>query len=132
MRQCLYNACVNQQPPNVDLDHVLSPAPAIQLNDPVSEVRSETGWANTMTWICATIISFAFGQGFQEPAARMAKWNELSAAVESWVRNRPEVFDPIWYEQPILDGSNPFPDIWFTADWHGMSNIRDRQTSRKC
>lgn len=130
MRQCLYNACVNQQPPNVDLDHVLSPVPVARPNNPSSEVCSETGWANTMTWICATVISFAFGQGFQEPSARMRKWNELCAAVEGWMHDRPEVFDPIWYEQPIRGGSDPFPSVWFTADWHGMIKLQACHESR--
>ncbi|EON65868.1 hypothetical protein W97_05110 [Coniosporium apollinis CBS 100218] len=119
MRQCLYNACVNQQPPNVDLNIILSPIPAG--SDPIGDLRRETAWANTMTWICATIIQFCFGSGFQEPCGRMKKWEEFSDAVESWMRNRPGTFDPIWCSDPVVGSSNPFPEFWFTADWHVMA-----------
>lgn len=118
MRQCLYNACVNQQPPNVDLNLILSPV--LAGSDPISDLRSETAWANTMTWICATVLQFCSGSGFQEPCERMKKWKVLSDAVESWVKSRPCTFDPIWYGNPVVGSSNPFPEFWFTADWHGV------------
>ena len=118
MRQCLYNACINQQPPNVDINLILSPVPIG--GDPVSDLKTETAWANTMVWICATVVHFCFGPGFHEPSARMRKWRELTEAVESWVNNRPSTFDPIWYGDPVANNDNPFPELWFTADWHGM------------
>lgn len=122
MRQCLYNACVYQQPPNVDPNLVLLPPPSG--GDPISDLKSETAWANTMTWICATVVHFCFGSNYPEPLARMHKWRELYDAVESWRKNRPDTFDPIWYSDPVPGNSNPFPEIWFTADWHGMCTPR--------
>ena len=118
MRQCLYNACVNQQPPNVDLDLVLSPVPVS--SDPIGDLRSETAWANTMTWTCATVMQFCFASGFQEPSERMKNWQALSDAVKSWMKGRPHTFDPIYCRDPVVTGGgNPFPEFWFTADWHG-------------
>ncbi len=119
MRQCLYNACVNQQPPNVDLNLVLSPVP-VSRSDSISDLRSETAWANTMTWICATVIQFCFASGFQEPSERMTKWQALSDAVKSWMKGRPHTFDPIYCKDFVIGGGNPFPEFWFTADWHGV------------
>jgi hypothetical protein len=120
MRQCLYNACVHQQAPNVDLENlVLLPPP--DGNDPLSDVRSETAWANTMTWICATVVHFCFGSSYPEPSTRVHRWQQLSEAVESWLNTRPDTFNPIWYSEAVPGSGNPFPEIWFTADWHSMS-----------
>jgi hypothetical protein len=119
MRQCLYNACVHQQAPNVDLNMVLIPPPGG--GDPLSDLRSETAWANTMTWICATVVHFCFGSSYPEPSTRIRRWQELSEAVENWLITRPDTFDPIWYSEAVQGSGNPFPEIWFTADWHSMS-----------
>lgn len=118
MRQCLYNACVHQQAPTVDLNLVLIPPPAG--GDPLSDLRSETAWANTMTWICATVVHFCFGSSYPEPSSRKRRWQELSEAVENWLITRPDTFDPIWYSEAVKESGNPFPEIWFTADWHSM------------
>jgi hypothetical protein len=114
MRQCLYNACINQQAPNVDFSLTLLPIPGPGSAD---ALRSETAWANTMTWICATIVQFCFGSHTQEPSNRMLKWQELSNAVEDWARSRPRSFDPIWQSDGPCDGSS-FPEYYFAADWH--------------
>ncbi|KAJ5175184.1 uncharacterized protein N7482_001061 [Penicillium canariense] len=119
MRQCLYNACVHQQAPNVDLNLILIPPPSG--SDPLGNPNSETAWANTMTWICATVIHFCFGSHYSEPFTRMRRWQELSEAVENWLSTRPCTFDPIWYSEAVPDSGNPFPEIWFTADWHIMA-----------
>ncbi|KAF7154884.1 hypothetical protein CNMCM5623_003142 [Aspergillus felis] len=120
MRQCLYNACIHQQAPNVDLVHlVLMPPPG--RDDPLSDLRSETAWANTMTWICATVVHFCFGSSYPEPSTRIHRWQQLSEAVESWLSTRPDTFNPIWYSEAVQGSGNPFPEIWFTADWHIMA-----------
>jgi hypothetical protein len=119
VRQCLYNACVDQQPPNLDFDLVMiPPLPAAGL---VVDVRTETAWANTITWICANVVRFSFGAVYLYPEAsiRAQKWLELSESVEVWQQTKPKTFDPIWYGDPDPSGANPFPEIWFTSDWHG-------------
>lgn len=123
MRQCLYNACIHQQPPNVDFSLNLLPIlPAA--SDPIGDLRSETSWANFMTWICSMIVQFCFGgsgSGSVEPSARRERWRELKDKVDSWARERPRSFDPIWESEGTRsEGENPFPNILFTADWHGM------------
>ncbi|KAJ9150522.1 putative C6 transcription factor [Coniochaeta hoffmannii] len=114
MRQCLYNACINQQAPNVDFSLTLSPIPTPGNAD---SLRFETAWANTMTWICATIVQFCFGSHAQEPSNRMAKWQELSNTLEDWARSRPSSFNPIWQSNETCH-ENPFPEYYFAADWH--------------
>jgi hypothetical protein len=98
----------------VDFSLTLLPIPSPGHAD---ALRSETAWANTMTWICATIVQFCFGSHTQEPSTRMLKWQELSNALEDWARSRPPSFDPIWQSNGSCDGS-PFPEYYFAADWH--------------
>ncbi|SCO36988.1 related to C6 transcription factor [Fusarium fujikuroi] len=121
VRQSFYNACINQQPPNLNFDLVLMlPTPAV--HQQVVDVKSETAWANTMTWICATVMHFCFSGSalYSESSTRMQRWHELSEAVENWNKTKPSTFDPIWSGEPEL-GADPFPEIWFTADWHVMA-----------
>ncbi|KAF4968886.1 hypothetical protein FSARC_3785 [Fusarium sarcochroum] len=121
VRQCLYNACVNQQAPNLDFELVLIPPPLVVEGQAV-DVKSETAWANTMTWICATVVHFCFRGSalYSESSTRMQKWYELSEAVDNWNNTKPSTFDPIWSGESN-PGANPFPEIWLTADWHVMA-----------
>jgi hypothetical protein len=48
----------------------------------------------------------------------MRRWQELWDLVQTWMQDRPEGFNPI-FEGPA-DEPGSFPDIWFTADWHGQ------------
>jgi hypothetical protein len=59
-----------------------------------------------------------------EPVDKMRRWDELSKMLETWHETKPSTFDPIWCQEPGISGDGsgpPFPEIWFTADWHGMS-----------
>ncbi|CAG7565380.1 unnamed protein product [Fusarium equiseti] len=121
VRQCLYNACINQQPPNLDFELVLIPPPHVVSGQAV-DIKSETAWANTMTWICATVVDFCFRGSvvYLESSTRIQRWYELSEAVENWNKTKPSTFDPIWSGEQNRE-AGPFPEIWFTADWHVMS-----------
>ncbi|KAG8670814.1 hypothetical protein FPOAC2_04117 [Fusarium poae] len=121
VRQCLYNACIHQQPPNLDFELVLIPPPHVVSGQAV-DIKSETAWANTMTWICATVVDFCFRGSalYSEPLTRLQRWSELSEAVENWNKTKPSTFDPIWYGEQNRE-AGPFPEIWFTADWHVMA-----------
>ena len=130
MRQCLYNACINQQPPNVDFSLTLLPIPETNRDDFLGYLRAETAWANTMTWICATVVQFSFTatntiSAVQDPSSRLQKWEELQAAVDEWARSRPSTFDPIWESDENWSTCDkiPFPEYYFTADWHGMRTL---------
>ncbi|KAF5575054.1 transcriptional regulatory moc3 [Fusarium subglutinans] len=119
VRQSFYNACINQQPPNLNFDLVLIPPPSV-IHQQAVDAKAETAWANTMAWICATVMQFCFGGSvlYPESSTRMQRWYELSEAVENWNKTKPGTFDPIWSGETGL-GADPFPEIWFTADWHG-------------
>lgn len=119
VRQVLYNACVNQQPPNLDFGLIVLPPPSTS----VINVKTETAWANTMTWICALVVRFCFGDTHSLPAteAREQRWLEMSEMVHNWQKSKPSTFDPIWCSEPEPQGDNPFPEILFTSDWHGKT-----------
>jgi hypothetical protein len=123
VKQCLYNACVNQQPPNVDRSLTLLPPPVIVESDTLSQLRAETAWANTMVWMCSTVLHFCFGTGTTDPIARLGEWKKLTEALENWKTNRPATFDPVWHGEADTGSSNPFPQYFFTADWHGKSSL---------
>ena len=116
VRQCLYNACVFQMPPNVDTKLSLKPIPLC--DDYLSELRSETGWANTITYICAKVVHFSFTAEPYDPRQRFERWQTLAYDVEQWSNNRPTSFDPL--PCTASGGDDIFPGIWFAADWHGM------------
>jgi hypothetical protein len=132
MRQCLYNACIHQQPPDVDFSLETLPITPSSL-DPVGDLKSETSWANLMTWICSLVVQFCFGGASgngTEQGRRMERWNELKERLDTWARQRPRSFDPIWEsDEPVSESKeNPFPDIMFVADWHGkISTLFSRQ-----
>ncbi|KAH6637472.1 hypothetical protein C7974DRAFT_141897 [Boeremia exigua] len=120
VRQCLYTATTNQQPLDVDFSLQLHPTPgSMQDSHPLARLRLETAWANQMTWNTALIVNFCFETNpSRDRNSRLARWRELWDLVQSWGRDRPEGFSPIW-QGPAEDSC--FSHIWFTADWHAVA-----------
>ncbi|CAN9094675.1 unnamed protein product [Alternaria alternata] len=122
VRQCLYNATINQQPPDIDFSLRLHPTPS-SLRDahPLARLRLETAWANQMTWNLACVVNFCFDgkEPQNEKTYKMRRWKELSDLVQTWMRDRPDGFNAI-FEGPAGDQGS-FPEILFTADWHTVS-----------
>ncbi len=120
VRQCLYNATINQEPLDIDFSLQLHPPPdSLEDSHPLAWLRSETAWSNQVLWHTAFVANFCFrGAGTQsESASRIRQWQELWETIQTWHKSRPRSFDQIG-SGPSSDGS-VFPDIWFTADWHG-------------
>lgn len=90
----------------------------MQDSHPLARLRLETAWANQMTWNTALVVNFCFAT---EPAgdrqSRLTDWQKLWDLVQAWARDRPKGFDPVWHGPPTEESS--FPEIYFTADWHG-------------
>ncbi|RYN36316.1 hypothetical protein AA0115_g1445 [Alternaria tenuissima] len=122
VRQCLYNATINQQPPDIDFSLRLHPTPG-SLRDahPLARLRLETAWANQMTWNIACVVNFCFDgkEPQNEKTYKMRRWKELWDLVQTWMRDRPHGFNAI-FEGPAGDQGS-FPEILFTADWHTVS-----------
>lgn len=121
VRQCLYTATINQQPPDVDLSLQLHPTPnSMHDSHPLARLRLETAWANQMTWNTALIVNFCFETDLSgERRNRLIRWQELWDLVQAWKRDRPAGFDSIWDGPAGADDESCFPQMWFTADWHG-------------
>ncbi|XPS68243.1 hypothetical protein M3J09_000535 [Ascochyta lentis] len=123
VRQCLYTATINQQPPDIDFSLQLHPTPgSMQDSHPLARLRLETAWANQMTWNTALIVNFCFeADPSMERNGRLGRWQELWDLVQKWAQERPEGFDAIWHGQASEDEHSCFPQIWFTADWHAVA-----------
>ncbi|RAR07228.1 c6 zinc finger-like protein [Stemphylium lycopersici] len=122
VRQCLYNATINQQPPDIDFSLQLHPTPgSMQDAHPLARLRLETAWSNQMTWNLARVVNFCFdgNESHGERSYKMRRWQELWDLVQTWAQDRPAGFNAI-FEGPA-DDHGTFPDIWFTADWHAVS-----------
>lgn len=120
VRQCLYNATINQQPPDIDLSLRLHPPPSsMHDSHPLAHLRMETAWANQMTWYTACVVNFCFegSEATINQASKSNSWEVLWQSIETWAKERPSPFNPIY--EGKTDPSAVFADIWFTADWHG-------------
>jgi hypothetical protein len=129
VRQCLYMSTINHQPPNIDFSLQLHPSPdSMHDTHPLARLRLETAWANQMTWNLAHVVNYCFDGSDQHgaPAQKSLRWQELSAQVEKWSTERPAAFDPIW--QGEAGDKGPFPEIWFTSDWHSKSHVFTRKS----
>ncbi|UPX19590.1 uncharacterized protein EKO05_0009849 [Ascochyta rabiei] len=123
VRQCLYTATINQQPPDIDFSLQLHPTPgSMQDSHPLARLRLETAWANQMTWNTALIVNFCFeADPSMERNSRIDRWHELWDLVQKWAQDRPGGFDTIWHGPAGEDGNSCFPQMWFTADWHAVA-----------
>lgn len=121
VRQCLYTATINQRPPDLDFSLQLHPTPgSMQDSHPLARLRLETAWANQMTWNTALIANFCFENDLQEERKnRITRWQELWDLIQAWKRDRPAGFDSIWNGPAAEADKSCFPQMWFTADWHG-------------
>ncbi|CAG5188981.1 uncharacterized protein ALTATR162_LOCUS12076 [Alternaria atra] len=122
VRQCLYNATINQQPPDIDFSLQLHPTPG-EMRDahPLARLRLETAWANQMTWNLACVVNFCFDgrEPQNEKAHKMRRWQELWDLVQTWMHERPDTFNAVF--EGLASGQGSFPRILFTADWHTVS-----------
>ena len=118
VRQCLYTATVNQQPANLDPTFELLPIAPPQDNESASAVlQRETGWSNTMVWLCASVVHYSFDGIRASTAARMQTWQELWDGIQWWKNEKPSTFNPTHTSPP--SDTSIFPEIWFASDWHG-------------
>ena len=121
VRQCLYTATINQQPPDIDFSLQLHPTPgSMQDSHSLARLRLETAWANQMTWNTALVVNFCFETDpSRKRNNRLARWQELWDLVQAWKKDRPAGFDSIWDGPATGADESCFPQMWFTADWHG-------------
>jgi hypothetical protein len=129
VRQCLYNATINQQPPDIDFSLQLHPTPgSMRDSHPLARLRLETGWSNQMMWNTACVVNFCYDgpEPHNGKVNKTQRWEELWSLVHQWMKDRPVGFNPIFEGQ--VNTESAIPEVWFTADWHGK-NLHEPCTS---
>ncbi|KAJ4985008.1 arca-like protein [Stagonosporopsis vannaccii] len=124
VRQSLYNATISQE--SLDIDFGLKMQPTVDsFGDvfPLSWLRSETAWANSILWTTACVADFCFSGAKSEGNGvnRTTQWQELWERCQTWLKKRPKEFNAIGWG-PAEEGQ-AFSEIWFTADWHVISYV---------
>ena len=125
VRQCLYNATINQQQPDIDFSLEVHPTPeSMRDSHPLARLRLETAWSNQMTWNLACVVNFCFdgNEPQNERSHKTRRWQELWTKCQTWMKERPDGFNAIY--EGFAGDENSFPEIWFTADWHGKSSYK--------
>lgn len=122
VRQCLYNATINQQSLDVDISLKVHPPPMMisTSEHPLVRLKIETAWTNQMVWNTARVVNFCYeaAHPLSDRQRRSQKWQELWDIVQSWMKERPDGFNAIY--EGASHSTTAFQQIWFTADWHGM------------
>ena len=126
VRQAMYNSCVYQQPPDVDIDTDVAHLPVSDITIAFTqELQLETAWTNSLVWLTTKIMHLCFRLGNQELHDRLSQWKSLSDALDQWQLQRPASFQPIWIDEPeAMTEQRPFPVVLLSADWHGKSSMR--------
>lgn len=124
VRQAMYNACIYQHPPDLDLNVRMAPILPRPFEELRDEYRLETSWSNAVVWLAAKIMRFCFQSSVQSPNQRKGQWHELSCALDDWNDQKPSSFKPIWQDSPGTGESLRFPVIICLKDWHGMLQSR--------
>ncbi|OAP56558.1 hypothetical protein AYL99_09737 [Fonsecaea erecta] len=82
--------------------------------EPPTSPSDDWSWTLQATYQCGKVESFVFG----EESVTMSRYLELMDDIETWQRERPVSFDPVYQETGRLE--NSFPDIQIHMDCHVM------------
>ena len=104
----------------------------MQSSNSLARLSLETSWANQIIWYTALVVNFCFeGVDTQhERASKTQQWQQLWDLVQTWSRERPTGFDPVFEGQ--ASANSVFPEIYFTADWHGAFAKRSSIVTSSC
>lgn len=127
----MYNACVYQQPPDVDPETDVRPVNTTQhASSFIQELEQQAAWTNYLVWLTIKVMHFCFRRGRQEINERLSEWQGLGADLDRWQSQRPSSFEPVWVGQADSEAGSPFPVVLLMTDWHG--EIQFVQLSRIC
>ncbi|KAJ5179098.1 hypothetical protein N7492_002308 [Penicillium capsulatum] len=114
LRQEIYNAVSLQQAPDIDLSSLHS------LFTALGPDAGDCAWANQAIAHCADVLLFSFGA---DPGGGAVHVANLRQQHEEWRDSRPASFDPYFVGEDVEIGA-AFPDIRFSAPWHGKAPQR--------
>jgi hypothetical protein len=122
VRQAMYNACVYQQPPDVDPETDVRVVDVTQNAISFTQIlEQQASWTNYLVWLTIKVMHFCFRPGRQDITVRLPEWQDLGADLDHWQRQRPSSFEPIWISQADSTAGSPFPVVLLTTDWHGKT-----------
>ena len=120
----MYNACVYQQPPDVDLDTDIRTVDITQNGTNfIQESEQQAAWTNYLVWLTIKVMHFCFRSSRQEIHERLSEWHSLDDDLNQWQTQRPSSFQPIWVSQADPEADSPFPVVLLMTDWHGKINL---------
>ncbi|RWA03986.1 hypothetical protein EKO27_g11118 [Xylaria grammica] len=91
--------------------------------------------ANRAVFICAQVLTFAFGTGQGVPEWPVDEWDTLNEELETWYGSRPGEMCAFWVDVPQggeAVGITPgFPTAWIARPVHGGSYLNDPKEQRE-
>ncbi|GKT57608.1 Zn(II)2Cys6 transcription factor [Colletotrichum tofieldiae] len=108
LRQALYVYLVRRTPIEICLEN-FERSSTFKSSD-------DTAHANRIVYLFAKVLKLFFPDETGSPTRIATAWEELQADVESWYREKPVSFRPLFYEKADVMGGKPFPTLWMAAD----------------
>ncbi|KAF9878386.1 hypothetical protein CkaCkLH20_03878 [Colletotrichum karsti] len=106
LRQALYVILVRRTPIEICLEN-FERSSTFQMND-------DTACSNRIVYLFAKVLKLFFPEN--GTASSTAAWEELQGEVETWYRNTPLGFRPLFYDRADLTKGRPFPTLWMSTD----------------
>jgi len=109
----------------------------VPLNIPLSNLEmlagtkqgGDSGYANKMVYLFARLLNLLFADKVSPTDAMPgiltenpdAEWTDIATETDKWFENKPQSFNPLYFEGANAVGGKPFPEMWFASPTHGKS-----------
>ncbi|KAI0195393.1 hypothetical protein EV127DRAFT_467229 [Xylaria flabelliformis] len=107
LRQSIYISFTRSQPLCIDLDNY-------RRSRAFTSIDAES-LANRAVFLCAQVLTFAFGTGENAPKWHVDEWDNLNHDLEEWYKSRPGELCAYWVDMPRPGEGGTFPA--FPAAW---------------
>ncbi|KAI1752262.1 hypothetical protein F4782DRAFT_147915 [Xylaria castorea] len=117
LRQSIYISFTRSQPLCINLHNY-------RRSSAFTGVDAES-LANRAVFLCAQVLTFAFGTGESVPEWHVGEWDNLDNDLEEWYKSRPSELCAFWVNMPrpgAEEGTfTAFPTAWMTRPAHVVS-----------
>ncbi|KAI0439880.1 hypothetical protein F4803DRAFT_23153 [Xylaria telfairii] len=114
LRQSIYISFTRSQPLCINLDNYRRSSVFISID--------AESLANRAVFLCARVLTFAFGTGENVSEWKVDEWDSLNNDLEEWYKSRPIEMRAFWVNMPRpgeAEGTLPaFPTAWMTRPAH--------------
>lgn len=108
LRQEIFSAYIKQRPVRLKLEE--------HKGSIFDVVEDDNAWFHQMLHIAARATQWAFGKDSPYDG-----WVDLKTRIESWEKNRPASFDPLFYCARHPEEGKWFPELCLATDEHGTT-----------